>query len=245
MSSDLVALEHVTVLHARDQRPEAAVLRDVSLSIGAGERIGVIGTTDRSGKSALLRVLAGALAPAAGRVVFDGLALYEVSDARRSTLVREQIGLADPATLDLTRCDRVVELVALALMSGRVSMRVAEVRARQALVRVRAGSCSEMHPSELTRGERVRVAIARALVRDPRILLVDEPAALPDPGEVDSIMRLLRAIARERGIALVVASRDAFVFGPRWDAIVHVSDGDVTSSDRGGELVRFPGRRSA
>lgn len=241
----LVSLEGVTVVHARDQRGESLILRDVDLTVRAGERIGVLGTTERSGKSALLRVLAGALAPDAGRVIFDGMSLYEVSDTRRAALLREHIGFADPATLELTRCDRIVELVAMALMSGRVSMRSAEIRARQALVHARAGACAEMHPSELTRGERVRVAIARAIVRDPKILLVDEPAALPDPGDVDAIMRLLHATARERGIALVVASRDAFVLRGRWDTIVHVSGGDVATSDRAGELVPFPGRRSA
>ena len=242
----LVALDGVTVRYAPRQRIETTLLRDVTLSIGAGDKVCLIGTSERSGKSALLRVLAGILPPDAGRVDLVGESLYALPDGRRAALLRDRVGYVDPESLTATRSHRVVDLVAMGLMSGRISMRSAEIRARQALSRVRASSCADLSPAELTRAERIRVATARALVRDPSILLVDEPAALPDPDEVDSILRLLSRTARERGMALVVASNNAIALGRRrWDMIVHVSAGEITTSERIGEVLPFAPRRSA
>lgn len=243
--SGLLRLEAVTVRQGREPRNAVAVLKRVDLTVAERERVAVIGTPARSGKSALMRVLAGALPPDEGRVLCAGRSLYEISDRERSALVRDMVGLADPASVELTRCDRVVELVGLALLSGRVSMRQAQIQARRALSRVGASACADLRPVELTRGERVRVSIARALVREPRVLLIDEPAALPDPDEVDDIIRMVRSVARDLGAALVVATQDPLALVGGWDQMVHVSDGELTSSERDGVLVPFPHRNSA
>ncbi|MBB4660802.1 ATP-binding cassette domain-containing protein [Conexibacter arvalis] len=234
----LLSLEGVTVRYAPELRNALTVLSSVDLQIGPRETVGVLGL-ERSGKSTLLRVLAGALPPDAGVVRCEGRDLYAVPERERAELVRSTIGFADPASLAASgRYERVVDLVALGLLSGGRSMREAEIAARRALSAAGASSCAEHHPVELTRAERVRVAVARALARQPRVLLVDEPAALPQPEEVDAITRLLRRLARERQIALVVASQDpAVVRGA--DRVVHVTDGALRTTTRPGVVVQL------
>lgn len=240
----LLSLEEVTV---QPVRRDAPLLRRASLQVDVGERVAVLGAMERSGSSALLRVLAGALPPDGGRVLLAGTDLYAAGDRDRSALLRDMIGLADPLSLALSPCGRVLEALALGLLPTAVSMRDAEARARHVLAEVGALACAERHPGELTRREQVRVAIARALVRDPKVLLVDEPAALPDPDEVSDIFGLLRSLARGRNLALVVATQDAMALtGGGWDQVVHASFGELTSSQRDAELLPFrPRSRSA
>lgn len=243
MAGPLISLENVTVRHAREQRREVTVLRSVSFDIAPCESIGVIGM-ERSGKSTLLRVLAGRLLPDEGIVRFEGRSVAAMSDGERAAMLRTAIGLADPSAVISTRCERVVDHVALGLLSSNVSVREGSILARKALASVGAGECADLMPRELTRGERTRVAIARALVRDPKILLVDEPAATPSPGEIESITRLVRTIARERKIALVMASQDPLALRGA-DRVVHVTDGTLRTSDRPGTVIEFPRSRSA
>src|SRR5262249_3365697 len=152
-----------------------------------------------------------------------------MTDGERAAMLRSSIGLADPGAVISTRSERVVDYVALGLLSSNVSLREASILARRALARVEAADCADLLPRELTRAEQTRVAIARALVRDPQLLLVDEPAAMPSPEEIESITRMVRAIARERGIALVMASQDPLALRGA-DKIVHVTDGALRTS---------------
>lgn len=239
----LLALKDVSVRFARDQRHEVVVLSNASLEIAPRESIGVIGM-ERSGKSTLLRVLAGSLPPDQGEVLFEGRAMGAMSDGERAAIVRSSIGFADPAAVVTTRCERVVEHVALGLLSAGASLREANVLARRALARVGAGDCADLFPRQLSRGEQARVAIARALVRDPKVLLVDEPAAMPRPDEIEEITRLVREIAREREIALVMASQDPLALRGA-DRIVHLTDGELRTSEKRGTVVDFPRSRSA
>lgn len=238
----LLSLERVTKRYARDQRREVVVLRSVDLEIAARESVGVIGM-ERAGKSTLLRILAGAVPPDEGVVRFEGRSLNAMTDGERAAVVRSSIALADPVAVISTRCERVVDHVALGLLSRGLSIRQAGVLARHALGRVGAGECADLFPRELTRGEQTRVAIARALVRDPQVLLVDEPAAMPRPDEIEEITRMVREIVRERGIALVMASQDPLALRGA-DRVVHVTDGELRTSERRGTVVELRRSRS-
>jgi putative ABC transport system ATP-binding protein len=85
-----------------------------------------------------------------------------------------------------------------------------------------------LRPHELSAGEKQRVAIARALMRNPRILLADEPTASLDAESVEQICKLLRELAVQDGKALVVVTHD-----DRWDPfadrVIHLADGRVNS----------------
>lgn len=218
-----------------------AVLDRVSFEVEAGESVGIWGPR-RAGKSTLLRIAAGIERPDTGVVRFEGRDVSTLSKRRLARILRSRIGLAS-SSWQQGRNVLAVEHVALPLLSGGASMHRAAVTARATLERVGATSCADTPIAALSPGERTRVAIAQALVREPVLLLVDEPALTPSPGERDEIYALLRSLSVERGLTLVVASEDvAAIRGAR--QAMTLDDGALRSSRRPGQVVPFPESRA-
>jgi ABC-type cobalamin/Fe3+-siderophores transport system ATPase subunit len=221
-----------------DGRHEVVVLGDVSLEIDEGDFVGVWGPK-RSGKSTLLRVMAGIEQPDAGEVCFDGCALRGMSARERARQLRGG-GIALVSSGWRTQIVRpVIELVATACASDGTPMRHARSLARKALARVGAAECADVRTDRLTLGERLRAALAMALVREPRLLLVDEPAVLPSPLESNELYTLLRSFGEERGLAVVIASENLAALSGA-SRTMAVSGGEVRSMDEDGVVVPFP-----
>lgn len=208
-----------------DGRRRIEVLERVSFEIHPGEHVGVLGAR-RTGKSTLLRLAAGIDAPDAGRIEFGGCDMASMSAVGRERLLRDRIGLLASDDWHPARGERVVDLVALPLLSDGATMHEARRRARQTLVRAGASDCADELAASLAVGERMRVMLARALVRQPRLLLVDEPAVVPSPREREALYELLRDGARRHRAALVIASEDTAV-GRGTDVLMSIGDGDV------------------
>jgi predicted ABC-type transport system involved in lysophospholipase L1 biosynthesis ATPase subunit len=236
--SPLLAFEEVTK-RTPGGRP-VALLDDVSFEIDHGETVGVWGLR-RSGKSTLLRIAAGVEPPDAGAVRFEGCDLTRMSRGDVAQVLRRSIGLA-ATSWHATRNEVVVDHVALPAISLGASLRGAQASAREVLERVGITSRADTRMSELSPGEHTRVAIARALVRDPLLLLVDEPGATPSPSERDEIYALLRSLAKEPALTLILASEDVAAIRVARRAMT-LSDGELRSSDRTGRILRFPGQR--
>jgi len=237
----LLAFEEVSKRYLDLGVHENAVLDRVSFELDAGTSAGIWGPR-RSGKSTLLRIAAGIELPDAGVVRFEGRDITQLSDRERARLVRTKIGLATASSRE-TRNVRVVDHVGLPLLSNGASMREANVRARAVLERVGGTSRADAPVFELSPGERTRVAIARALVRDPALLLVDEPALTPSPAERDELYGLLRSLAGERGLTVLVASEDLAAIRTARQAMT-ISDGMLRASQRAGRVVAFPEDRA-
>ena len=238
----LLAFEQVTKRTAETSGRRLALLDAISFEVGRGEAVGLWGAR-RSGKSTLLRIAAGVEPPDAGTVRFEGRDLTRMSRAGVARILRSRIGYA-ATERHATRNEVVVDHVALPALSLGASLREAQIAAREVLERVGAASRADMRMSELSPGERTRVAIARALVRDPVLLLVDEPAATPSPGERDEIYALLRSLARDPELALIVASEDVAAIRTASRAMT-LGDGELRSSARAGQVLRFPEKRAA
>jgi putative ABC transport system ATP-binding protein len=213
------------------------------MDIDAGDFVGVWGPR-RSGKTTLLRVAAGIEAPNAGAVCFDGHVLTSMSAGERARILRTH-GIAHvcgdwrPQLSQLA-----VDSVAMPLLSDRAALRPARRLARRALERVGAGECADVGTNRLSQGERVRVALARAIVREPRLLLVDEPAVSPSPLECGELYALLRSLARDSRLAVLVASEDLEPLeGAR--RVMSISNGELRSMDPAGVVLAFPNRRAA
>jgi ABC-type lipoprotein export system ATPase subunit len=222
------------------------VFEPFDLEVDAGDFVGAWGER-RSGKSTLLRLAAGIEMPDAGVVRFDGRDLAALSERDRSVLRRTDIGLAttDSAALPADRTTTVVEQVALPLTFQKVSHAEASKLAHRYLRMVGVDDCITTPPWELRAGERTRVALARALVREPRLLLVDEPAITHSPEERDEIRDLLHHISRQLDLAMLVASEEITMMAgvPR---LLSVGGGKVISSEKPpGTLVQFPNARTA
>lgn len=234
----LLSLTQVTKRYA-DGRHELLVLDAVSLQIDAGDFVGMWGPK-RSGKSTLLRVMAGLEQPESGEVSFDGQRVSGMSARQRSRVLRRH-GIALVSSDWRTQIARpVVELVATAGASNSTPMREARMLARKALGRVDAGDYADARTDRLALGERLRVALAMALVREPRLLLVDEPAVLPNPLESEEFYGLLRSLGADLNLAVVIASENLAALSGAARTMA-VSSEEVRSMDQDGVVVQFPG----
>jgi predicted ABC-type transport system involved in lysophospholipase L1 biosynthesis ATPase subunit len=220
------------------------VLDRVSLELEQGTSLGVYGTR-RSGKSTLLRLAAGIELADGGSVRFDGRDLAQIGAAERGRLLRGEIAFLSAGDWRATPGERVVDHVATSLGGAGMTIRDARRRALENLERVGVGAAgAEESTAALSLAERMRVMLARALARDPRLLILDEPALAPNVGEGERFGALLRAEARERGIALLLASEEiAALQGVR--VLVSIAGGELCSTDERGTVIALPGRRRA
>ena len=206
-----------------DLRTRVDVLRDVSLEAPAGEVTAVVGPSG-SGKTSLLHLLAGLDRPSSGTVSLDGRSLHGLADLELTRLRRDQVGLLLPAASVLPTIT-VRENVALPLLIAR---RAPDPEAVDALLeRVGLADRSDERPGRLTAAERQRAALARALVGGPSVLLADEPAGDLEPEEGAELLLLLREIAHEDGIAVVLFTRDIDDAAGVADRIVELDGGRV------------------
>jgi putative ABC transport system ATP-binding protein len=198
------------------------VLHDASLEVARGESVAVMGPSG-SGKSTLLYCLSGVLTPDRGKVVFDGVRVDELPDARRSELRRSAFGFVFqfPGLLAELFAE---ENVALPLMLAGTSRRDAVVRARELFPALGLDGLERRRPGELSGGQAQRVAIARALIAQPAVVFADEPTGALDSEAGDAVMSLLVSTVRERQAALVVVTHDERV-ADRCDRVVRVVDG--------------------
>ena len=196
------------VLEARDlsvARGESSVLHGVSLELHAGEALAIVGP-NAAGKSTLVRALAGLLAPAGGEVRLEDRPLRAWTReqvARRMALVASE----DEGSDLLTVADR----VALGRYPHRGPFRPYTLDDRAAVARalVRTGiqTLSARPLGRLSAGERQLAALARGLAQEPRVLLLDEPAAHLDVGHQLQLFRVLDEV-RASGVAVLAVVHD-------------------------------------
>lgn len=201
----LLSLDGVAKRYARGYR-ELVALDDVSLDVAAGDFLAIWGAS-RSGKTTLLRIAAGIEAPELGTVVYDGQDLATLSRRRRAQLLLNDIGCVWQ-TGRITRGLSVLDHVALPRFKGRSHAR-ARREAHDALERVGVPQAANARWHELSDGERTRVALAHALIRRPKLLLADEPTANLNLIEREQVLAILRSVAEEAGVAIVMTAPDA------------------------------------
>jgi ABC-type methionine transport system ATPase subunit len=226
-----------------DGRRRIAVLERISFEVHQGEHVGILGSR-RTGKSTLLRLAAGIEAPDTGRISFEGRDVAGMSALQRDRLLRGAIGLVASDGWRPAKGERVVDLVALPLVSDGATLHEARRRARRKLNWVDAADYADDLAASLASGARMRVMLARALVREPRLLLIDEPAVVPSLTERMEIYELLRRGAREHRATLMVASEDVDATRGT-DVLMSIGRGELLRT--GGEpgvVVPFPARRS-
>jgi putative ABC transport system ATP-binding protein len=233
----LLSLEGVSKRY-RDGRDCVTALDDVSLEVEDGGSLGVWGVR-RSGKTTLLHVAAGRLQPDSGRVLFDGHDLTAMSaDARARFQRRGGIGLVS-GNWRPQRNQSVIEHVALSLLSDGLSLQEARGPAGRALERAEIADCAYLPADRLSAGERFRVGLARVLVREPRVILIDEPAVLASPKQSETLYQMLRSLSLDPAIAVVITSEE---LAPVRHAhtISSIDNGRVRHMQQPGRLLQFP-----
>jgi ABC-type multidrug transport system ATPase subunit len=239
----LLALSGVAKRRA-DGCGEVVVLENVTFELAAGEAMGVYGQR-RSGKSTLLRLAAALETPDAGSVRFAGKEYSRATPGMRARLLRGPIALLSAEDWLPGARETVLDHVATAVGSSALSLREARRRAMGALDDAGVASiAAEDLASGLSAVERARVMLARALVREPLLLLVDEPAPLPSVIERERFCASLRRLARERGVALLVASEElACLQG--LPVLASLSGGELCCTREQAKVVQLPRRRAA
>ncbi|HWJ50531.1 MAG TPA: ATP-binding cassette domain-containing protein [Solirubrobacteraceae bacterium] len=218
---------------------EILVLDRVSLDIVPGASVGVYGSR-RSGKSTLLRMAAGVAAPDSGSVSFDGHDMAEMTSAQRGRLLRGAIAFMCAEDWLANPGESIADHVATSLGSQGLTMREARQKALRILDHVDIDAqAAEKMTASLSLTERTRVMLARALAREPQLLVLDEPATMPSPGDRGKFHELLRSVARERGMALLVASEEMAALSG-FDVLMSISEGELCSTDERGMITRLP-----
>jgi len=201
-------LTGVTKLYQKGRRTVPAV-RDLNLTIGDGEWLTVQGRTG-SGKSTLLNLLGGLDRPTQGTIELDGTGLGEMREAQLTRLRAESVGFVFQ-TFNLVPTLSAAENVEAALIPVSAGHSARRARVAAALEQVGLSDRAGHLPTELSGGQQQRVAIARALVKDPKVLLADEPTGNLDEDTRDEIIALLEELWRDRGLTLVLITHDTSV----------------------------------
>jgi ABC-type lipoprotein export system ATPase subunit len=218
----LLSLRGVSLSFARGRRHLVPVFSNVSLDVHTGELVAVLAQRSQ-GKTALLRVAGGFDRPGRGEVLFKGEDLCRVSDRRRSELLRHYIGFTESGGPDLEL--PAVTYVAASMFST-LGKRAAYDRARSALARVGAGDLAAQEWTSMSDSERALVALAQGIVRKPALLLVDDLMASLGIEVKDSIGRLLRSIAEEEQMAVLMCTSHADA--TTWfDRVATISGGEL------------------
>ncbi len=181
-------------------------LRGVSFALQPGEFVSIVGPSG-SGKSTLLHLLGALDRPTTGTLRFFGRDVADLGDVELAALRNREIGFVFQQFQLLNRTTALAN-VALPLVYRGMPKGERRERAEQALASVGLSHRLSHRPVQLSGGEQQRVAVARALVAEPRLLLADEPTGNLDTVTGVDIMRLLRSLNEERGVALVVITHD-------------------------------------
>jgi putative ABC transport system ATP-binding protein len=201
-------LSHVTKQYRKGSRTVTAV-RDLSVEITDGEWLAVQGRTGH-GKSTLLHLLGGLDRPSSGTVELDGRDFGQIRDVELGRLRAGTIGFIFQ-TFNLVPTLPAADNVEAALIPLGVAGAERARRVAEALESVGLADRARHRPSELSGGQQQRVAIARALVKQPSVLLADEPTGNLDEETREEIVTLLEKLWRERGLTLVLVTHDSSV----------------------------------
>ncbi|MFL6076883.1 MAG: ABC transporter ATP-binding protein [Mycobacteriales bacterium] len=184
-------------------------LRGVDLTVSAGEFLAIQGPTGQ-GKTTLLQILGGLGRPTAGTVEFDHRDLTKLSEARLTEVRAASVGFVFQ-TFNLLPTLTAQENVETALVPLKVRAGRRRQRAADALAAVGLADRAGHLPHELSGGQQQRVAIARAMVKEPRVLLADEPTGNLDEEMAADIMDLIEERWREQGLTVVLITHDSAV----------------------------------
>jgi phospholipid/cholesterol/gamma-HCH transport system ATP-binding protein len=200
MMAPLIHIEGLTK-HFGDQ----PVLDDMTIDVEAKEILAILGESG-SGKSVFLRTLIGLERADAGKIIFEGRDLAQLSEKqlrdirRRISLVFQEGALFDSMT--------VFDNVAFPLREAEEPEGIVREKVRQKLAMVGLEEAEDKLPAELSGGMKKRVALARGLVTEPEVLLYDEPTAGLDPKNVRRVIGLISALRDRLGVTSIMVTHD-------------------------------------
>jgi glutamate transport system ATP-binding protein len=231
MTEALVALKGVNK-HFGDLH----VLKDIDLTVGAGEVVVVIGPSG-SGKSTLCRAINRLETIESGTITIDGKELPE--EGKELAQLRADVGMVFQS-FNLFAHKTIIENVTLGPIKVRkVGKAAAEKRAMELLERVGVQAQAEKYPAQLSGGQQQRVAIARSLAMDPKVMLFDEPTSALDPEMITEVLDVMTELARS-GMTMVVVTHEMGFARRAANRVVFMSDGQIVEEAAPDEFFTNP-----
>jgi putative ABC transport system ATP-binding protein len=225
-----IAVETVGLNKVYGDGPTAVrALRDVSLEFPNGEFAAIMGPSG-SGKSTLLHILGALDKPTSGRVIVGGTDLSGLSDRKLTLLRRERMGFVFQFYNLIPTLSAEENVLLPALIAGERANKYSE-RLDELLDLVGLLARRAHRPDELSGGEQQRVAIARALIRNPDIILADEPTGNLDTKTGAGVLELLRESAARYEQTILMVTHDPLAAASA-DRVVFLSDGRVVDEAR-------------
>ncbi|MBI1911955.1 MAG: cell division ATP-binding protein FtsE [Deltaproteobacteria bacterium] len=217
----MIQLFHVS----KNYEGAASALTDVTFKVAKGEFLFITGPSG-AGKSTLLKIIFGSEAPSQGQIIIDGRNYVKIPP-KEIPLLRRRIGFVFQ-DFKLLPNKSVFDNVALSLKIMGVNPRDIKKRVLRMLSYVKLQHRANFNPLSLSGGEQQRVAIARALVKDPAIILADEPTGNLDPALSNEIMELFKEV-NNKGTTVIIASHDKGLIDRFGKRTVHIENGRLVN----------------
>ena len=222
----MIKIEHLHKTYRSGflMKPKLA-LKDVSFSVEPGQVYGFIGPNG-AGKSTLLKTLMRALPPVRGEILLNGKSLNDYRERELARLSAAVLtGRPEP---ELMRCGEVVAAGRYPY-TGRLGILTEADRrvVRESMEKVGVSALADLDFNRISDGQRQRVLLCRALCQEPRLLILDEPTSFLDIRHKLEFLHLLRALSREREIAVVMSMHELELVRRFADRVLCIRDGRV------------------
>jgi len=223
----MILLDRVTKTYGKSMKP---ALNRISLHVEPKEFVILVGTSG-AGKSTLLKLLTREEKPTTGKIVVGGIDYDSLKD-RHIPLLRRKVGVVFQ-DFKLLPQRTVYENIAFALEIAGMTSREIKSTVPKVIELVGLAGKEKSFPNQLSGGERQRVAIARAVVRQPKILIADEPTGNLDPKHSWDIIKLLEKINRY-GTTVILTTHNVDIVNKLKRRVVTLDGGKITSDQSQG-----------
>lgn len=226
----ILEIQKLSHIYSPDTPFEHAALSNVDLTISRGEFVGLIGHTG-SGKSTLVQHMNGLLKPTSGHVLFDGRDIWE--DPKFTRQIRFRVGLVFQYPEYQLFEETIAKDIAFGPKNQGLSEEEIDQRVRRAMAHVHLDydKYAERSPFDLSGGQMRRVAIAGVLAMEPKVLILDEPAAGLDPLGRERILGMLQELHREGGVTIVMVSHSMDDCARLATRMIVMSKGELVLTD--------------
>ena len=214
----------------------ARVLSGIDLRVNAGELVAIIGPSG-SGKSTLLNIIGLLMSPTRGTLRILGEDVAALDDAALTQLRGRRVGFIFQFHHLLSGLSAAQNLMLPLMIEKGHATEDMRAQALVALAEVGVEHKADARPTRLSGGEQQRVAVARALVKNPPLVLADEPTGNLDTENSERVFELMRRYNRERGTAFVIVTHDSRI-AERCARVVEVVDGKIRRDARTGGAAR-------
>ena len=227
-----IEINNISKIYNEGSKNEVKALRDVSFKIDKGEFIVILGSSG-AGKSTLLNILGGMDLASYGDYLVDGENITKLNDKQLGVFRRKRIGFV------FQFYNLMPNLTALENIRLAESVADNPLNSKELLDKVGLTGRERNFPSQLSGGEQQRVAIARAIVKNPSLLLCDEPTGALDSKTGVKIIKLLKDISNELNMTVIIVTHNQSIAEVA-ERVIEINDGTIIS-DRLNENVKDPG----